>query len=186
MMLGPSTAYRSLSTTPLGLNLDLVTGTNQARSQRKGTLIFSQVPPWTNDGKTLSVMEAGNNFHPQQHDWVFARIFYHQHSSESFGEAGGAERHERFVTGHPNATHLPTGIHLHRTWPPEPHCFTDGKTCPKPLRHQSAREMLSSSTACWNQSSSSICFWGETTENMPSNHIREMNPKLKLLEQGVR
>lgn len=45
MMLGPSTAYRSLSTTPLGLNLDLVTGTNQARSQRKGTLIFSQVPP---------------------------------------------------------------------------------------------------------------------------------------------
>lgn len=176
MMLQPSTAYCSL--TPLGLNLHLVTGKNQACSQRKGTPIFSQVPPWTNNSKTLSVMEVGNNFHPWQHDWVFTRMFYRHHSRENFGEAGEAERHERFVAGHPNATHSPTGIHLQRTCPPEPGYFTDGKTCPKPLRQQPARETLSSSKACWNQPSSTICFWGENTENMPSNHIREMNPKV--------
>lgn len=60
MMLRPSKAYCSLSTTPLGVNLDLVTGKNQAHCQRKGILIFSQIPLQTNDGKTLSV-EAGNN-----------------------------------------------------------------------------------------------------------------------------
>lgn len=67
--------YCSLSATPLGLNLDLVTSDNQACSQRKGTLIFSQVPLRTNDGKTLSVREAGNNFCPPQQDWDLALAF---------------------------------------------------------------------------------------------------------------
>lgn len=89
MMLRSSKAYCSLSTTPLGVNLDLVTGKNQAHSQRKGILIFSQMPLQTNDGKTLSVMEAGNNLCPPRQDWVLAGIFYHQHSSENFGEDGG-------------------------------------------------------------------------------------------------
>lgn len=185
-MLRPSKAYYFLSTAPLGLNVDLVTGKTQARSQRKGTLVFSQVPLWTNDGKTLSVMEAGNNFGPPWQDWVLARIFYHQHSTENFGEDGRVGRHERFVAGHPNTTHSPTGIHLERMCSPEPGYSTDGKTRPTPLSHWSVRETPSSSNVCWNQSSSSICFWGETTENTPSSHIREMNPKLKLLEHRVR
>jgi len=53
MVLRPSKACCPLSTTSLGLNLDLVTGETQAGSQRKGTLIFSQVPLQTNDGKTV-------------------------------------------------------------------------------------------------------------------------------------
>lgn len=73
-----------------------------------------------------------------------------------------------------------TGIYPERTWSPE-----SGYMEKHVPNHWSVRETLSSSKACWNQSSSSICFWGETIKNMPSSHIREMNPKLKLLEQGV-
>lgn len=138
--LRPLKVYSSLSATPLGLNLDLVTSDNQACSQRKGTLIFSQVPLRTNDGKTSSVRETGNNFcSPQQH-WDLAGIFYHQHSTENFGEGGEGWRHERFAASHPNTTHSPTGIHLERTWSPEPGYFTDGKSGPKTLSHWSFRE----------------------------------------------
>lgn len=52
--------YCSLNAPPLGLNLDLVTGENQAYFQRKGTLVLTQVPLRTNDGRTLSVREASS------------------------------------------------------------------------------------------------------------------------------
>lgn len=75
-------------------------------------------------------------------------IFYHQHSMENFGEGGEGWRHERFAVSHPNTTHSPTGIHLERTWSPEPGYFTDGNSGPKPLSHWSLKETPSSSKTC--------------------------------------
>lgn len=140
--------YCSLSATPLGLNLDLVTSDNQACSQRKGTLIFSQMPLRTNDGKTVSEGSREQLLSPTTRLGLGSGIFYHQHNMENFGEGGEGWRHERFAVSHPNTTHSPTGIHLERTWSPEPGYFIDGNSGPKPLSHWSLKETPSSSKTC--------------------------------------
>lgn len=151
--------YRSLNVPPLRLNLDLVTSENQAYSQRKGALIFTQLPLRTNDGKTLSGREAGNNFHPPQNYWDLAGIIYHQHRRENFGESGEGGRHRMFAVSLPNATNSPTEINLERTWLQIQVISRMENQVPNhsgPLNYWSLRETPSSSQTCYNKSSSSI------------------------------